>query len=344
MKQRRNKIFIWIFGLLWLTALSSCSGVQRPAPVRNLSSDSTTRSVPVVSEEVKERERQRVLEQQRIVKQQEQLAAQRAAEERAQWLAKQKQLAKEEQLAKEMRLAKEKQLAEEKRLAKEKQEKATAAKRYRVKKSDSLYSIAFHFKMDFKTLARINKIRSPYVIHPGQYLSLKANSNNNNVAITERNTPKSTGPQTKPTANKNTRATKKSSAANIAKFDTRRKVKDWSWPVSSKSKKRYVKSQESEQGIDIIGRIGDPVVAAAAGVVVYSGTGLVGYDNLIIIKHSQSFLSAYANNTQRLVSENTVVRAGQKIATMGKNSTGKVQLHFEIRFEGKTVNPLKYIR
>jgi lipoprotein NlpD len=97
------------------------------------------------------------------------------------------------------------------------------------------------------------------------------------------------------------------------------------------------------KGIDIAGNLGQPVFAAASGQVVYSGTGLRGYGKLLIIKHNDTFLSAYAHNNNLLVKEGDMVKAGQKIADMGSSGTDRVKLHFEIRREGTPVDPMKYL-
>jgi lipoprotein NlpD len=102
-------------------------------------------------------------------------------------------------------------------------------------------------------------------------------------------------------------------------------------------------SPTSRKGVDIVGEKGQPVKAAAAGAVVYSGSGLLGYGRLIIVKHSDTFLSAYAYNEQLLVAEGDQVSAGQQIATMGTDNDGRSVLHFEIRKDGKPVNPLDHL-
>ena len=99
----------------------------------------------------------------------------------------------------------------------------------------------------------------------------------------------------------------------------------------------------TRQGIAIGGSSGQPVVAAADGVVVYSGSGLVGYGELIIVKHNEQWLSAYGHNRVRLVAEGQKVKAGQQIAEMGRSGTDREKLHFEIRYNGKPVDPLLYL-
>jgi lipoprotein NlpD len=117
----------------------------------------------------------------------------------------------------------------------------------------------------------------------------------------------------------------------------------WAWPAQGTLASRYVSGDPTHQGIDIAGQLGDPVHAAAAGVVVYSGNGLIGYGELVIIKHNQTWLSAYGHNSQRLVQEGQHIRIGQVIADMGSSSAGSNALHFEIRKNGKPVDPLDYL-
>ncbi len=252
---------------------------------------------------------------------------------------------------------------------------------YSVRKSDTLYSIAFKFGIDFKILASINQINYPYTIFPGQVLSLRQTAMSkkkkpviSSTSKSKKSTPKivnnrsktATKPYTKPkvkpkvqkgTPVKTTSSTSvagsnkgksnkatSSKAKKYSSFDGNKKVGSWGWPVRNIATKKVIAGKEEHKGINIQGYPGDAILATAAGRVVYSGDGLVGYGNLIIIKHNQSYLSAYANNDKILVKEKSVVKAGQKIATMGKNNTGQVQLHFEIRRQGKPVNPLNYLK
>ncbi|WP_231137259.1 peptidoglycan DD-metalloendopeptidase family protein [Chromobacterium paludis] len=114
----------------------------------------------------------------------------------------------------------------------------------------------------------------------------------------------------------------------------------WAWPTEGKVIKGF---SDSNKGIEISGRMGQPVLAAGDGKVVYSGTGLRGYGKLIIIKHNKTFLSAYAHNSQLLVKEGQTVKKGQKIAEMGNTDADQVKLHFEIRRFGKPVDPMQYL-
>jgi len=117
----------------------------------------------------------------------------------------------------------------------------------------------------------------------------------------------------------------------------------WRWPADGELVGRYVNGEPTKQGIDIAGNGGAPVRAAGDGVVVYSGAGLVGYGELIIVKHSEEWLSAYGHNRSRMVNEGQLVKAGQQIAEMGRTGAARDMLHFEIRFNGKPVDPLQYL-
>ncbi len=117
----------------------------------------------------------------------------------------------------------------------------------------------------------------------------------------------------------------------------------WRWPAAGSVVGNYVAGDPTKQGIDIAGKSGDPVRAAADGTVVYSGNGLIGYGELIIVKHSPAFLSAYGHNRKRLVKEGDHVSSGQQIAEMGSSSASRDSLHFEIRKNGKPANPTDYL-
>ncbi|MEJ2687901.1 MAG: peptidoglycan DD-metalloendopeptidase family protein, partial [Gammaproteobacteria bacterium] len=117
----------------------------------------------------------------------------------------------------------------------------------------------------------------------------------------------------------------------------------WEWPTKGPVIQGYDPEQIGKKGITLGGRMGQPVRAAAGGRVVYSGSGLVGYGRLIIIKHDKDYLSAYANNSKLLVKEGERVRRGQVIARLGSSGINRVALHFEIRRDGKPVNPLRYL-
>jgi lipoprotein NlpD len=118
----------------------------------------------------------------------------------------------------------------------------------------------------------------------------------------------------------------------------------WMWPVTGGWGNVATKFDEAKnKGIGIAGKLGDSVMAASDGVVVYSGSGLRGYGNLIIVKHNNTYLSAYAHNQSLLVKEDQTVRKGQKIAEMGNTDAERVMLHFEIRKQGKPIDPLRML-
>lgn len=117
----------------------------------------------------------------------------------------------------------------------------------------------------------------------------------------------------------------------------------WRWPAEGRIVGTFVTGDQTRQGVDISGKAGDPVRAAADGSVVYSGNGLIGYGELIIVKHNPAFLSAYGYNRKRLVKEGDTVKAGQIIAEMGSSSASRDMVHFEIRRNGKPTNPLDYL-
>jgi lipoprotein NlpD len=117
----------------------------------------------------------------------------------------------------------------------------------------------------------------------------------------------------------------------------------WQWPASGKLSGRFSAGAQPHKGIDLDGNLGDPVHAANSGVVVYAGSGVRGYGNLLIIKHDEVFLSAYAHNSKLLVKEGDAVRAGQTIAEIGDSGTDRVKLHFEVRRKGSPVDPTKIL-
>jgi lipoprotein NlpD len=188
-----------------------------------------------------------------------------------------------------------------------------------VEKGDTLYSLAKENDMPAWKLASINGLKKPYVIYPGQGLRLKASSTRTATTTSKPKTKKTWSPA-----------------------DSRRAV-SWQWPVKGRVLSKFNKRKNDAKGINIAGKEGYAVKAAAPGKVVYSGNGLISYGNLIIIKHSRSYLSAYAHNRKLLVKEGQMVKVGQKIAELGKTGTEKPQLHFEIRKNGKPVNPLLYL-
>ncbi len=202
---------------------------------------------------------------------------------------------------------------------------------YRVEKGDTLYAIAFRYGKDFQTLARANGIDSNYKIYPGQLINLSA------TAAPKKSEKISSN---KPIQEKRNSVKKKSEPAKVASVST--KVA-WAWPLQGKIIQRFSEKGTLNKGINIAAEKGKAVKAAAAGEVVYAGSGLLGYGNLVIIKHNNQFLSAYAHNSKLLVEEKDRIKRGAKIAEVGDSGATRPMLHFEIRKDGKPVNPLKYL-
>ncbi|MGB2078296.1 MAG: peptidoglycan DD-metalloendopeptidase family protein [Vibrio sp.] len=129
----------------------------------------------------------------------------------------------------------------------------------------------------------------------------------------------------------------------VSKATYDQKISKWLWPTKGKVSKGFSLSEQGNKGLDITGQLGQAVNSTANGTVVYAGDALRGYGNLIIIKHNEEYLSAYAHNQKLFVKEGDSVQAGQKIALMGNTGTDSVKLHFEIRYKGKPVNPKNYL-
>jgi lipoprotein NlpD len=236
---------------------------------------------------------------------------------------------------------------------------------YRVQRGDTLYSIAFRNGVDFRELAEWNGIAPPYTIYPGRELRLSPRSATRppvaavppprpltaqpaaprpapaapapSPPSTVAGTPSHVGsPTASPPPSGVTPPPppppEPAAAGDVA----------WRWPADGQVIGGYVAGDPMKQGIDIAGKSGAPVRAAADGTVVYSGNGLIGYGELIIVKHNASLLSAYGHNRKRLVQEGDRVKSGQTIAEMGSNGA-RDELHFEIRKNGKPSNPLDFL-
>ena len=229
---------------------------------------------------------------------------------------------------------------------------------YTVQRGDTLYSIAFRYGLDYRKVAAANRIPAPYTIYVGQRVALKeapvpppapkpaapqpattkSGTSSTSVrtgASTAAVTPASQAPKpksvTKPSSSAATKSTPYTGSA----------VSGWRWPTKGPVIRGY--SSTVHKGIDIGGKRGDPVNAVAAGKVVYAGTGIVGFGELLIVKHNEVYLSAYGHNDRLLVSEGDTVSAGQRIAEKGSSGTDRVKLHFEIRKEGKPVDPQRLL-
>ncbi len=252
---------------------------------------------------------------------------------------------------------------------------------YVVTRGDTLYSIAFRKGVDFRDLAQWNAIAAPYTIWPGQRLTLTPAHSAavaHRTAAASHAAASAAAPVFKPVASPSPGATgtnppgtlpaKPAVPAVIATVPAvipvagipapatvsappatvpagaSRAVSGvhWRWPADGNLISRFQKG-DAIPGIEIAGKSGDSVRAAADGVVVYSGNGLVGYGELVIIKHNDSFLSAYGHNRKRMVKEGQRVSAGQQIAEMGSTGATRNELEFQIRRDGNPVNPLDYL-
>jgi lipoprotein NlpD len=217
---------------------------------------------------------------------------------------------------------------------------------YQVLRGDTLYSIAWRAGLDYQKLAEWNGIRRPYVIHPGQELRLSAPAGAAvGVAKLE---PKVAGSPS--SRKKNRRLSKRKPAATLEHRDLAEEGSGategslhWQWPTEGRVTQPFTPNDRAHQGIKIAGRLGQSVLAAESGKIVYSGSGLVGYGQLIIIEHNKNFLSAYGHNKNILVKEGATVARGERIAEMGNSADGVPILHFEIRRNGDPVNPLKLL-
>lgn len=231
-----------------------------------------------------------------------------------------------------------------------------------VRQGDTLYSVAFMYGYEVGEVAKWNGLKSPYTIYKGQRLRLRP-------PPARRAAPPASRPKTRHTVEPPVRPSRPKSRAvapsrpktpvvsakpapappvappvtRTAPVERDSGPPDWTWPATGPLLRGYSVSGDGKKGIEIGGKSGQSVRAAAAGKVVYSGSGLVGYGRLIIIKHNNDFLSAYAHNRKLIASEGEWVKRNQVIAQMGNSGTDRVQLHFEIREHGRPVDPLKYL-
>jgi lipoprotein NlpD len=248
---------------------------------------------------------------------------------------------------------------------------------YRVQRGDTLYSIAFRNGVDYRELAEWNGIEPPYTIYPGRELRLSPRASARppvaqsappsrsaapppaapaprtapapfEPVAAQPQPPPSTGAGTPshvgaPTSTPPSGVTPPPPPQPIGAPEAATSGDvAWRWPADGQVVGGYVAGDPMKQGIDIAGKSGAPVRAAADGTVVYSGNGLIGYGELVIVKHNASLLSAYGHNRKRLVQEGDRVRSGQTIAEMGSNGA-REELHFEIRKNGKPSNPLDFL-
>ncbi len=216
-----------------------------------------------------------------------------------------------------------------------------AVKIYVVRRGDSLYRIAKQQGVKPGHLAAWNGLRKPFRLYPGQKLKLAAHAPDSaaTAAKPERR-PAST--RTAPTESRKTAVRPVPSKPEVVRDPAPASTGIWVWPTRGNIIERFSASS-ARKGIDISGQRGQAIVASAPGSVVYQGSGLRGYGQLIIIKHNDDFLSAYAHCQKIVVKEGEPVKRGQKIAEMGSTGTDRNKLHFEIRYRGKPVDPLKHL-
>jgi lipoprotein NlpD len=209
---------------------------------------------------------------------------------------------------------------------------------YRVKKGDTLARIALDHGQAPRDVTQWNKAINPgfnpNVIEVGDLILVKAPAGSKPVKVAEK----------KPTTDKSDSST--APTPTVAPEPTKTEVVAepgirLSWPAKGKVTGEF---NETNKGIDIAGKVGEPVLAASDGKVVYAGNSLRGYGNLVIVKHDNTYLTAYAHNSKLLVKEGDAVRKGQKIAEMGDTDASSAKLHFELRVNGKPVNPTPYLQ
>ncbi|MDJ0905911.1 MAG: peptidoglycan DD-metalloendopeptidase family protein [Woeseiaceae bacterium] len=190
-----------------------------------------------------------------------------------------------------------------------------------VRSGETLFSIAWRYGKDPGDVARWNNIGDGSLIHPGDVIYL--------------------APGRAPKASPRT-SSSRPAPKSLPKVPTQ-PPPPWSWPASGRVSVEFGGKPGTGTGILIDGKSGQPITAAASGRVVYAGSGLIGYGQLIIVKHNDTYLSAYGYNASLLVKEGAAIKKGQRIATMGEGPERKARLHFEIRRNGKPVNPRQYL-
>ncbi|MEQ6884480.1 peptidoglycan DD-metalloendopeptidase family protein [Salicola sp. Rm-C-2C1-2] len=227
---------------------------------------------------------------------------------------------------------------------------------HQVSEGETLYSIAMRYGWDYRRLAAANDIEPPYEIHPGDVIRFDVEAPESHSATrsgSDSASQRTSSPaRSASTANEPTESTGadenayRGSRSNNALQSTGEAASeiDWAWPHSGPIIAKYSSDgSDVNKGVDIGGDAGDSVRAAADGSVVYAGSGLLGYGNLIIVNHSETFLSAYAHNRKILVDEGQNVGQGETIAEMGDSGADRIMLHFEIRRRGDPVNPMQYL-
>jgi lipoprotein NlpD len=230
---------------------------------------------------------------------------------------------------------------------------ANRPKTYVVIPGDTLFSIAWRYGLKYEILAKHNGISPPYVIRPSQIIRLDVagtatsatKKQESNKVISAANSMR--GVDQKPVSTQKNKSIRQENKTAVKGGNTDKKqvwsAPQWRWPVRGSLLSSFQGTNALNKGIDLGGKLGEPVLAAAGGQVVYSGNGLRGYGKLLIVKHNETYLSAYAHNDRLLVKEGDFVKAGQRIADMGSSGTDRVKLHFEIRRDGTPVDPMKFL-
>lgn len=221
---------------------------------------------------------------------------------------------------------------------------------YTVKAGDTLFAIAWYSGNDYRDLAKWNGISKPYMLQIGQQITLKRPENRSRIVTYERLPTKKTGKNRVASSEKQAYSgekvgseSPKQSPKPVSANDFPLRVNRWVWPAEGKIIGRFKQTGDVNKGIDVQAPLGTPIKAAAEGRVVYTGNALRGYGNLIIVKHTDTLLSAYAHNEKIMVQERQWISAGEQIATMGSSGTNTVKLHFEVRYRGKSLDPLRYL-
>ncbi len=212
---------------------------------------------------------------------------------------------------------------------------------YTVKVGDSLSKIANRYNLDYREIARINQVGGDYVINVGQRLRLVGGGS---VASAQSVAMGADQPLSAQPLSTNTQPIKTSASSNLVTAPLTSQASAaygnaWNWPTDNAVSQSFDPSHQIK-GVRFTGNAGDPVKAAADGTVIYSSNGLSEYGNLILIQHASGYITAYAHNQRLLVQEKTRVTAGQQIAEMGSTGTNRVMLEFQVRLNGKPMNPM----
>lgn len=212
-----------------------------------------------------------------------------------------------------------------------------------VARGETLYSIAWKYSLDHRALAVANQLPPPYTIYPNQELRLNIGSVSNSAVQSTPNIPAApAGESASSSSGRPAQAVAQRRTGNVPTKQV--EGISWQWPVEGRVLRGYSASDTAtSRGIDIGAREGSPVYAAADGDVVYSGSGIQGQGDLIIIRHSARHLSAYSHNSAMLVKEGIAIRAGDKIGEVGSDANGTELIHFEVRVDGAPVDPARYL-